>query len=294
MEKLFCALELNMDRSVKSGSTEALRAAIKNAADLRIYTEFRHNEHIDLTSDNDDLIREVSDFPETVLIEGDFAAAMMTFRQPVQLPDSFGPRASMSFFMYSQDGTQAVARPFLDGKGANGVPFEAGCDESKYHLFDTPDWFSNAPCINFIYDFYAYRYLVRDDWTEIYSHDRDGNAVLGSARLLEEASAAGRELKVGITGIFEGVGGNTGLASHEVFLNTGAHYFYSREGVMVAQTRPFVRAIPQKPMRYEADGWDFGWCVIRSDGRVSGLFYDGKTLTDHRFSTRCAMRWFMR
>lgn len=117
-----CVLELDMQRNVIGGSTKALKNAIKNGADLRIYTEFRHNEHIDTSSDNNQLIREVSDFPATYVIDDKWVAAMMTLRQPVTLPDRFGERPSMSFFMYNQDGLQACARPYLDG---------AGCTETK-------------------------------------------------------------------------------------------------------------------------------------------------------------------
>ena len=45
------ALTLRADRSVESGSEAELAAAIRRGADLRIYTEFRHNEHIDTASD---------------------------------------------------------------------------------------------------------------------------------------------------------------------------------------------------------------------------------------------------
>ena len=99
MSNLKNALALDMKRNIVGGSPEALQAAIRNAADLRIYTEFRHNEHIDVTSPNPEMIREVSDFPCTYLIEDRWVAGIMTLRQPVTLPDRFGERASMSFFM---------------------------------------------------------------------------------------------------------------------------------------------------------------------------------------------------
>ena len=56
-------LELDMQRNVLSGSMADLADGIRKAGDLRIYTEFRHNEHIDTSSDNNEMIREVSDFP---------------------------------------------------------------------------------------------------------------------------------------------------------------------------------------------------------------------------------------
>ena len=122
-------LELDMQRNVLSGSMADLADGIRKAGDLRIYTEFRHNEHIDTSSDNNEMIREVSDFPCTYLIEDKWVAGMMTLRQPVTLPDRFGERPSMSFFMYNGNGQQAIARPFLDGKGVLPVdPTVPGCD----------------------------------------------------------------------------------------------------------------------------------------------------------------------
>jgi hypothetical protein len=43
-------LELDSHREVTAGSPNALCAAIRRGADLRIYTEFIHNQHIDPTS----------------------------------------------------------------------------------------------------------------------------------------------------------------------------------------------------------------------------------------------------
>jgi hypothetical protein len=105
MGNLKNTLELDMQRNIVGGSPKQLHDAIRNAADLRIYTEFRHNEHIDVTSPNPEMIREISDFPATYLIEDRWVAGIMTLRQPVTLPDRFGDRASMSFFMYNEDGS---------------------------------------------------------------------------------------------------------------------------------------------------------------------------------------------
>ena len=40
---------------------------------------------------------------------------MQNMPMPVALPGGFGPRESMSRFLYNQDGHQAIARPLLDG-----------------------------------------------------------------------------------------------------------------------------------------------------------------------------------
>ena len=109
------ALKLDTNRQVIDGSSKALADAVRDGADLRIYTEFRHNEHIDVTSYNDELIREVAEFRETLLIDDRWSAGFMTLRQPVELPDGFGARPSMYLFLYNEDGTQAIARSHLDG-----------------------------------------------------------------------------------------------------------------------------------------------------------------------------------
>lgn len=45
-----CVLTLDATRSVVAGSGQALVDAIRRGADLRIGTEFLHNEHIDVRS----------------------------------------------------------------------------------------------------------------------------------------------------------------------------------------------------------------------------------------------------
>lgn len=289
-------LEFDMHRNLVSGSQKDLRDAIRGGADLRIYTEFRHNEHIDLTSDNAEMIREVSDFPATYLIEDRWAAGIMTLRQPVTLPDRFGERASMSFFMYNEDGQQALARPFLDGQGVNVPDLEnwPGCDKTKWHDISLIDQTSRAPSQNFIYDFYSYKYFVQEGWEEVYAHDCEGNAILGSPKALEEASCMGWEIKVGIKGICNGLWGEEEQLEHELFIKTGPHYYYSESNFMVVETRPFVRVKPAIPMEYGHENWDFGWAIVRSDGHVAGLFYNPYTLEQKRTFGHHGMRWFVR
>ena len=55
MTKWVSVLELDSHREVTAGSPNALCAAIRRGADLRIYTEFIHNQHIDPTSASDEL-----------------------------------------------------------------------------------------------------------------------------------------------------------------------------------------------------------------------------------------------
>lgn len=299
-----CVLSLDMQRNITGGSPEALQDAIRNGADLRVYTEFHHNQHIDTSSDHNELIRETSDFPATYLIDDRWVCAMMTQRQPATLPDRFGARPSMSFFMYNQDGRQAIARPYLDGAGEDptiGTPpadmFGGGGEEKPMHLMHVHsenDQDTNAPSSNFIYDFDSYRFLVQDDWTEVLSHDAEGNVLSGSARALEEASRNGYDIKVAIRGICNGLHGKESQLDHELFIATGPHYFYTETGFMICETRPFVRIEPKIPTTYEDHNWDFGWAIVRSDGHVAGLYYDPYTLRYHRTYTKHAMRWFVR
>ena len=287
-KKWSSVLEYDAQRNRTAGSTEALRRAIGRGADLRIYTGFQHNEHIDTNSANDDLIQEVSDFPCTYLLDDRWAAGIMTFRQPVQLPDRFGRRASMSFFMYNENGFQSIARPFLDGGHYDQAETDTPVLERKYHLMSSFDADTNAPSSNFIYDFFSYRFMVNDCWEEICACDENGHVLSGSVRDIEAASLDGCELKVGISGVC-----GDGL-SHTMFVQTGPHYFYHREGCMVAETRPFVRVEPAIPMQYGSGNWDFGWNIVRSDGRVATLYYDPYTLIPRRGFERHPIRWFAR
>ena len=64
-----CAYALDKMRSPIEGDVDELAAAIRRGADLRIYTEFRHNEHIDVKSPNPEMIKEVADFRITCLLD---------------------------------------------------------------------------------------------------------------------------------------------------------------------------------------------------------------------------------
>jgi hypothetical protein len=163
-------LELNEQRQPVHGSAEALCTAIGRGADLRIGTAFRHNEHIDTTSDNRELIREHMDFRVTYLLDDRWAAGIETLRMPVSLPDGFGPQASMSFFLYNQDGNQAIGRPYLDGRppAARAGQSAPGHDQAmpRLRMLSAADEETNAPSHHFIYAFDYYRFFVCDKWRE--------------------------------------------------------------------------------------------------------------------------------
>lgn len=293
-----CKLKLDSNRKIIGGSEAALVEGIRRGGDLKVMTEFRHNEHIDVASDRTEMIREVSSFPISVLLEDRWVAAFMSLRQPVGLPMSFGPRPSMSFFMYNQDGHQAIARPHLDGVPVDGVCGQAtpvgGEDMPKFHMLDSWDVETNAPSNNFIYDFETFEYLVCDSWEEVLSHDADGNVVFGSIDALDDAFSRGCTVKAGIRGLNADLAEDgTGL-DHEVFVEMGWCYYYKEEKLMVGASHPLPRAAPTIPMVYKSRNWDFGWLVIRSDGGVVYRRCDPYTL---KFSDeeprRHAIRWFV-
>lgn len=292
-------LTLNSDRTIRNGSAEALAAAIRRGADLRVRTDFRHNEHIDTASDNPEMVRETSEFRVTYLVENRWVAGVMTLRQPISGPEGFGPRSSMSFFLYNQDGHQAIARPYLDGVPARGErgPAKATAPDHmpKYHAMEAWDADTNAPSQNFIYDFEFYQFFLRDDWREVLHHDANGRVVSGSLAELVEAFSAGCDLKVGLRGLCGDLGADSESAvDHEVFVRTGSNYYYTERKLFFAGSHPLVRIRPSIPMQYTSGGWDFGWLLVRADGVVISRLGDPYTLKFRQTESRLAMRWFAR
>lgn len=293
------AVVLNQQRQVVSGTNEALAAAIRRGADLRVYTEFRHNEHVDPKSASRELIREVTDFRVTYLLDDRWVAGIINLRQPISLPDGFGPRPSMSFFMYNQNGDQAIARPYLDGGPTPGKMGPAPLDDHsampKYHQSDAWDTGTNAPSSNFVYEFETYRFLVCDDWQEVCACDANGRVLSGSIETLATEFAQGREVKVGIAGLCDDVApANPAAPTHEVFVHCGSCYYYTEQKQFSAASHPVVRVQPAIPLRYQSKGWDFGWLMPRSDGHVARWLLDPYTLKFNRSDRRHAMRWFVR
>jgi hypothetical protein len=290
-----CALALDSNRAVIAGSGAALCEAICRGADLRIYTEFRHNEHLEPGAANAEIVREVSDFRVTYLLDDRWAAGIMTLRMPINPPEGFGPRPSMSFFLYNQDGGQAIARPYLDGVPAPGTtgasPVDDHRDMPKYHQQDAWDAGTNAPSSNFIYDFETYRYFIRDDWRQVLAHEADGTVTAGSLDALTDAFSAGAEIKVGIRGLCGDLGGDM---DHEVFVQTGPGYYSTERRIFCAGTQPVVRVKPGIPLRYESRGWDFGWLMPRTDGFVARWLCDPYTLQFQQSEGYCAIHWFAR
>lgn len=291
-----CVYQLDEKRHPVSGSHKELGSAVRRGADLRIYTEFRHNEHIDTASKSKELIREVADFRVTYLVENRWVAGIMTLRQPIDLPVGFGQRPSMSFFMYNQDGQQAIARPYLDGAPVTGKPGPSPLEDHrampKYRQLDGWDAQTNAPSSNFIYAFNTYKFWVRDEWEEVLAHDSDGKVLSGSVQTLADRFSAGCEVKVAIRGLCADLSENS--SDHEIFVQTGSGYYYTEQKLFIAATHPLVRVKPAIPMRYESRGWDFGWVMVRTDGLVARWLVDPYHLKFRRSEKQYAIRWFVR
>ena len=293
-----CVLQLNAAREVIGGSQAALFDAVSNGADLRIYTEFLHNEHVDVTSSNGELVQEVAEFAVTYVVDDRWVAGLMNLRQPVQLPDAFGPRPSMSFFLYNQDGTQAIARPFLDGFPVAAPGSSASAEPAeqmpKFHLLDQSDIGTNAPSENFVYDFEVYRYLVRPAWREVLCHDAAGRVERGTLAELVDAFKSGSAIKVAVSGIADRLcGEGSPSTTHEVLVQVGSAYYYTETGLFVAGTHPLIRVKPGVPLRYTSGGWDFGWLIVRSDGQLVYRRSAPYTLATNDEELQGAVRWFV-
>lgn len=299
MELWKCALELDAARILISGSAQDLVSAIGRAADLRIYTEFLHNEHIDVESASSELIREVAEFGVTYLVDRNWAAGIMNLRQPIALPGGFGPRPSMSFFMYNQDGTQAIARPYLDGGpielAFGPSPIVSPAKMRKYHVLDSWDDGTNAPCQNFIYDFERFRYCVNDSWREVFAHSADGTVTYGSLDQLVDSFKSGCAIKIGVGNICLGMGDDPNcIPDHELYVHGGSAYYYTEQKLFIIGSHPLVRVSPSVPMRFTSRNWDFGWLMLRSDGRVVYRRCNPYTLKFDDQVTQNAIRWFVR
>jgi len=287
-------LELNEQRESVHGSPEALCDAIRRGADLRVGTAFRHNEHIDTASENNELIREHMDFRVTYLLGDRWAAGIETLRMPVALPAGFGPRASMSFFLYNQDGNQAVARPYLDGQPPASSKTSSAPDQeqpmARMRVFSAADEGTNAPSQHFIYAFDFYRFFVCDRWREVLGHDDQGHVLSGSLDSLVAAVNQGREVKVAIRGLCDDLGDGPG---HEVFVHVGPCYYYTESRFLVGAANPLVRVGPAIPLVYRSRAWDFGWLTARTDGLVVRWLCCPYTLQFAKSTARHALRWFM-
>jgi hypothetical protein len=301
------ALTLASDRSVASGSVADLAAAVGRGADLRIYTEFRYEEHIapggDGDASHDGLVREVIDFRETILLDGaggPHVAAVTTLRQPLHPPWGFnGTEPKMSYFLYQSDGRQACANLLLGDvpsavrPGARAeIPTPA--DMPRMSAEVVWDIGTAGPSRNFIYEMEVYRYIVRDEWQELLAVDASGAVLRGSVDAIEAAQIAGREFKVGIRGLCAELGHPDEGPEHEVFTLVGSGFFHTGMRVYDTLTHPLVRVAPAIPLEYRSGGWDVAWVHVRTDGAavVRRLDPYSRQFSDH--AARFALRFFAR
>lgn len=299
-----CALELNSHRTVIGGSDSELAAAIRRAADLRIYTEFLFEEHIvpggDGNSEHEGLIREVIDFRETWLLDNRHVAGITTLRQPLHPPFGFnGTQPKLSLFLYNMTGEQGCANLLLDDTlpVAPGLVenFPPPSDMPKMSAMQVFDGNTTGPSRNFIYDMETYRFFVRDDWEEVLSYSATGDIRHGSPELLEAAQQAGREIKVGIANLCQDLQPPAAApVPHEIFSLVGSGFYHVRSRLYNALTHPLVRLQPAIPARYGSQGWDISWVYLRSDGQGCRRTLNPLTRRFEDVPGRYACRWFAR
>ena len=102
-------------------------------------------------------------------------------------------------------------------------------------------------------------------------------------------------MKVGVSGLCDeiNVAGDTSL-SNDLFIQVGSGYYYTGKKLFIGATHPFVRIKPAIPVRYTSRGWDYGWAMCRSDGKVALSMVDPYTLSFRRSEGRHAIRWLVR
>ena len=102
-------------------------------------------------------------------------------------------------------------------------------------------------------------------------------------------------MKLGISGLCDALAEDGGAAMrHEVFIQGGSGYYYTEKQLYIMGTHPLVRVRPGKPMAYTSGGWDFGWVIARTDGRVVYRRCDPYTLAFEDIEMQCGVRWFVR
>lgn len=300
-----CAVELSPDSLVTAGSFADLAEAVGRGADLRLYTEFLHEEHVAPGSTtpgiaderNHGLIRESIDFRQAMLVGGTHVVGATLLRQPLEPTTGFnGTRPMMSFFMYNMTGEQSHANVALDGTVPTDEPGSCraiGSDPAMPKMRDLElfDAGTLAPSRNFFYAFERFRFFVRDDWTEVLAHDADGNVLRGSIGAVERAQVECREFKVAIGGLSPTPGGVTEV---ETFVNAGSGFFHTRRKFHESLSHPVLRVRPVAPMKLGSGRWDVCWVALRTDGQCVVRRLDPYTRVHSDRPTRLACRWFVR
>lgn len=301
-----CVLALRADRSVAAGNVASLCDAIRQGADLRVYTEWTYDEHIAPDLAHPDprhhgLLQEIIDMRETMLVDDRYAAGITTLRQPLTPGLGFNPNAGprASFFLYGMDGQQSCANLLLDDTPPTAAP---GGSRTSPRRMDMPkmgemeenDLGTLAPSRNFIYDFEVYRYFVREDWTLLLAHDESGRVTLGSWEAFHEAHRNGREFKVGIAGLCADLAPAGASWAHEVFTLVGSGWVHTALRRYEALSHPLVRVAPGIPLKYRSRQWDVSWVFLRTNGHATVRSLDPYTRVFRDWETRLSCRWFVR
>jgi len=298
MAEWTCALELNEKCECVSGSPDALADAIRRGADLRICTAFDYEQHMGPTDEPQGFLEESIDLRVTYLLDDRWTAGITTTRYPADGALKFQPYPSLSFFLYNQDGRQAIARPFLadTGLATPENPDDAvGEIAPKHVVHSIHDAETRSPSQNFTYYFDCFRFYVCDDWTEVLSHDAQGKVITGSYDALAGAVRSGRSLKAGIRDLCASMDFATrSTLSHEVFVELGSIYNHADRGFLGGESLPIVRVAPAVPLGYGSGDWNFGWILPRSDGTVSHQIIDPCTREFSQVVAHNSVRWFAR
>ena len=293
MHRWVCAYELDRRRERVTGETTDLAAAVRRGADVRIYTSFDWLDHMGPEHPDQGEVEETIDLRVVYLLQDGWVAALTPLRYPADAGLGFGREPSLSFFMYNQSGQFGIARPYFDRSLARSeLPLEFG---RCYHLIDWHDRGTCSPSHNAVYEFNCYRWLVRDDWREVLSHDASGEVVSGSLQALVEAFRMGSSVKVAVRDLCKHLIEPGGQAvEHEVFVELGSMYLHRERGFHAGESLPLVRIAPSVPLRYSSSNWNFGWILPRTDGQVFHLNVDPCSRAITRSSDRYALRWFVR
>jgi len=291
--------ELDKARKPSGGSPAALADAVRRGADVRTFTTFDWVDHMGTLSPDQGLVEETMDWRIVYLIEDRWTACVMSLRYPANAGLGFGKDPSLSFFMYNQDFQFGIARAFFgEAKGIKrNTLFSDLVDDkhSLYRVIDTADQDTISPSHNATYDFNVNKWLVRDDWQELLSHDAEGRVVSGSLRELTDAFRAGCSIKVAVRGLCRELykSGEPAL-DHEVFVELGSMYNHKERGFFSGESLPLVRIAPAIPMRYTSGNWNCGWILPRTDGIVYHLVVDPITRDVQHPHARYPIRWFAR
>ena len=155
-------LEQGPDLDVVQGSLDAVAAAMRRGADLRLFLEAEGYD-------------ETLYFQQTYAGEDAAFAGLMTHHHSYAHRGELAEQPYFSFFRYDALGPFSQVKWMLDGS-----------------VFDEPQ----------PYAYGVYRWYVCDRWRVVYEHDEQGNAVAGDLDELQASIRAGRSIKIGVRQFF--------------------------------------------------------------------------------------------